>query len=201
MTNLRYVGGPRDGAFHTEGQAPGGEPAAAGRYVRATAADGQAIYRWKPAATEPVTEVLLTAPVSTLPGTDLDVLGQQLADAVAHLPVPAAALVRAGKVPDDVRDAARALGERQGMATAAADTNLYFVRLWLRPSAALPGEALAVAVACRAVWEKYVLGIASGLADVVCLPAPEEIWRRGALESDAAVVRTRNEPPGLIPAE
>ncbi|MFJ9867750.1 hypothetical protein [Streptomyces sp. NPDC101165] len=53
-----------------------------------------------------------------MPGTEPNVLGQRLADAVIHLPVPAAVVIGAGEVPADIRERTRELAERQGMAMA-----------------------------------------------------------------------------------
>lgn len=141
-------------------------------------------------------EVLLLVTASTVPGTDPDALGQQLADAVVHLPVPAAAVIGTGEVPADVRERTRELAERQGMADGAADLVVYFARLWLRPGPALPAHA----IACRRLWEQHLRGAdRSGMTDVTCLPAPNpDNWLHRA-RSCTSLAATTNAPAGLIP--
>ncbi|HWU05450.1 MAG TPA: hypothetical protein VN520_03440 [Streptomyces sp.] len=150
-------------------------------------------------ATAPA-EALLLVTATTVPGTDMGSLGQRLADTVVHLPGPAAALVGRSTVPKDIASWAAALGERQGMAGAAADLVLYFARLWFRPSPDLPADAVAAAIACRQVWEIHLRGVElSGMTDVVCLPAPDaDAWLRGA-SGCTSLARTAGAPPGLIP--
>ncbi|MFF5019543.1 hypothetical protein [Streptomyces sp. NPDC001165] len=145
-------------------------------------------------------EVLLVVTVSTVPGTDPNALGQQLADAVVHLPVPAAAVIGTGEVPADVRERTRQLAERQGMADGAADLVMYFARLWLRPGTALPAHAIEIAIACRRLWEQRLRGAyRSGMTDVTCLPAPDpDNWLHGA-KSCTSLAATTNAPAGLIP--
>lgn len=151
---------------------------------------------------EPPAEALMLVAVSTVPGTYPDGLGQQLADAVVHLPVPAAAILGRGSVPQDIRDQVRQLGYQQMMAGALAELHLFYARLWFRAGPELPADATEVAIACRKVWEDHVQGAArSGMIDVFCLPAPSETaWRNGALTCNGDMVRTADEPPGLIPA-
>ncbi|MFD7340390.1 hypothetical protein ACFV98_31070 [Streptomyces violascens] len=150
-------------------------------------------------ATAPA-EALLLVTASTVPGTNVGNLGQQLADTVVHLPAPAAALVGRSAVPNDIASWAAGLGERQGMADAAADLVMYFARLWFRPSPDLPADAVTAAIACRQVWETHLRGVGlSGMTDVVCLPAPDaDAWLRGA-SGCTSLARTAGAPPGLIP--
>ncbi|MGW0673546.1 hypothetical protein [Streptomyces sp. NPDC002746] len=145
-------------------------------------------------ATAPA-EALLLITASTAPGTDVSDLGQRLADTVVHLPSPAAALVGRSAVPDDVASWAAELGERQGMAGAAADLVMYFARLWFHPSPDLPADNIAVAIACRQVWETRLRGVElSGMTDLVCLPAPDaDMWLRGALGC-TSLARTADAP-------
>ncbi|MEU5661949.1 hypothetical protein GTW69_17540 [Streptomyces sp. SID7760] len=150
-------------------------------------------------ATAPA-EALLLVTATTVPGTDMGSLGQRLADTVVHLPGPAAALVGRSTVPKDIASWAAELGERQGMAGAAADLVMYFARLWFRPSPDLPADAVAAAIACRQVWEIHLRGVdLSGMTDVVCMPAPDaDAWLRGA-SGCTSLARTAGAPPGLIP--
>lgn len=150
-------------------------------------------------ATAPA-EALLLVTASTVPGTDVGDLGQRLADTVVHLPGPAAAVVGRSTVPKDIASWAAELGERQGMAGAAADLVVYFARLWFRPSPDLPADVVAVAIACRQVWETHLRDVElSGLTDVVCLPTPDvDAWLRGA-SGCTSLARTAGAPPGLIP--
>ncbi|MDW4912555.1 hypothetical protein [Streptomyces californicus] len=145
-------------------------------------------------------EALLLVTASVVPGSDVGGLDQRLADAVAYLPGPAAAIVGQSDIPDDVVARAAELGERQGMAGAAADLVMYFARLWFRPSPDLPADHGAVAIACRRVWEAHLLGaVPFGVTDLVCLPAPDaDAWIRGALGC-TSLARTADAPPGLIP--
>ncbi|MGW1039464.1 hypothetical protein [Streptomyces sp. bgisy153] len=145
-------------------------------------------------------EALLLVTANTVPGTNPQDLGQRLADAVVHLPVPAAALIGTGEVPADIRTRTRELAERQGMADGAADLVMYFARLWLRPGPELPAHATEIAIACRRLWEKRLRGVdGSGLTQVTCLPAPsQEAWFQGAL-SCTSLAATTNAPTGLIP--
>ncbi|MFF1715773.1 hypothetical protein [Streptomyces sp. NPDC058268] len=145
-------------------------------------------------------EALLLVTVNTVPGTNPDRLGQQLADAVVHLPVPAAAVIGTGEVPADVRERTRELAERQGMADGAADLVMYFARLWLRPGPALPAHSTEIAIACRRLWEERLRGAdRSGLTQVTCLPAPSpDGWFRGA-RTCTSLATTVNAPTGLIP--
>lgn len=145
-------------------------------------------------------EVLLLVTVNTVPGTNPEELGQQLADTVVHLPVPAAAMIGLGKVPADILERTRELAERQGMADGAADLVMYFARLWLRPAPALPAHSTEIAIACRRLWEERLRGVdRSGLTKVVCLPAPsEDSWMRGATDC-TSLATTANAPTGLIP--
>ncbi|WP_331759383.1 hypothetical protein [Streptomyces anulatus] len=145
-------------------------------------------------------EALLLVTASTVPGADVGSLGQRLADTVVYLPGPAAALVGKSDVADDIASWAAELGERQGMAGAAADLVMYFARLWYSPSPDLSADSVAAAIACRQVWETHLRGVElSGLTDVVCLPAPDaDAWLRGAW-SCTSLAMTANAPPGLIP--
>lgn len=150
--------------------------------------------------TDQVAVGLLLVSADLVPGTDVTALGQRLADAVVYLPVPAAAMVGVAGVAPDVREHARELGERQGMATAAADLAQFYVRLHFRSGAALRAEGFAVAVACVGVWEERVREAAgSGLLTVTCLPLDEERWMRGAGACRELAV-TAEAPAGLLPA-
>ncbi|MER6914012.1 hypothetical protein ABT354_20255 [Streptomyces sp. NPDC000594] len=151
-----------------------------------------------PAAGE-VSEALVLVTAGTVPGTDPGALAQHLADAVVHLPVPAAAMIGAGTIPADIRDRARELGERQHQAAAAQDLVQLYARLWFRPSAVLPADATEVAIALRGLWEERLRGAASGLVSVVCLPARSEAqWMAGARECHTLAETTRA-PLGLLP--
>ncbi|MFF2228339.1 hypothetical protein ACFVV7_34035 [Streptomyces globisporus] len=150
-------------------------------------------------ATAPA-EALLLVTASVVPGSDVVGLDQRLADTVVHLPGPVAALVGRSDIPDDIVSRAAELAGRQGMAGAAADPVMYFARLWFRPSPDLPADHVAVAIACRRVWETHLLGAElSGMIDLVCLPAPDaDAWLRGAMGC-TSLARTADAPPGLIP--
>ncbi|MEU6756044.1 hypothetical protein [Streptomyces sp. NPDC046685] len=152
--------------------------------------------------TEPPAEALMLLTVSTVPGTYPVPLGQLLADAVVHLPVPAAAMLGRGAVPQDILDEVRALGYRQLMAGALAELHLFYARLWFRPGPALRADATAVAIACRKVWEQHVQGAdRSGITSMFCLPAASETaWFNGARTCVNHPARTADAPPGLIPA-
>ncbi|GHD49034.1 hypothetical protein [Streptomyces mirabilis] len=152
-----------------------------------------------PALSAPA-EALLLVTANTEPGTNPEDLGQRLADAVVHLPAPAVAAIGTGEVPADIREHARKLAERQGMADGAADLVMYFVRLWLRPGPELPAHAIEIAIACRDLWEERLRGVGgSGLTQVTCLPATSpEAWFRGALRC-TSLATTANAPAGLIP--
>ncbi|MFE3629362.1 hypothetical protein [Streptomyces goshikiensis] len=95
----------------------------------------------------PVADVLLQVGVGLLPGADHDITAQRLANAVIHLPVPAAALIGAYAVPGGIQDQARLLGEQQSLAAAAEEQWMTFARIWLRPSPVLSAEPDAVAIA------------------------------------------------------
>ncbi|QKZ20325.1 hypothetical protein [Streptomyces chartreusis] len=145
-------------------------------------------------------EALLLVTANTVPGTDPQKLGQRLANAVVHLPVPAAAMIGTGEVPTDIRERTRELAERQGMADGAADLVMYFARLWLRPGPELPAHATEVAIACRRLWEQRLRGVdGSGLTQVTCLPAwNQEAWFQGALNC-TSLASTADAPAGLLP--
>ncbi|MGW1196549.1 hypothetical protein ACWD4B_11960 [Streptomyces sp. NPDC002536] len=142
-------------------------------------------------------EALLLVPVAVMPGTDLQVLGQQLADAVVHLPYPAAAMLAPVDVPPEIVAATRVLGERQGLAEAAADTGMFYARLWVRP----PGQVtdFEVAVECVQVWQKHVEGVArSGATTVGCVPAPSADGWLAGIAGCRILLRTADAPEGLI---
>lgn len=137
--------------------------------------------------------------VGLLPGTAPEAVAQKLADAVIHLPVPAAALIGSYPMPEDISGRARALGERQGLAAAAEDYGMLFARLWFQPAQALPADAATVAIALVRVWDEHVHGVESGLTSTTCMPAfSQERWFRGA-GACRSLARTTAAPAGLIP--
>lgn len=145
-------------------------------------------------------EALLLVPVAVVPGTDLKSLGQRLADAVVHLPYPAAAILAPVDIPPEIAAAARAAGERHGLAEAAAVTGLFYARLWVRP----PGQVtdVEVAVDCVQVWQKHVEGVArSGATTVGCMPAPSADGWFAGIVGCRTLLRTAGAPQGLIPEE
>ncbi|MEV4438069.1 hypothetical protein AB0K09_03470 [Streptomyces sp. NPDC049577] len=145
-------------------------------------------------------EALLLVPVSTVPGTDLKALGQQLADAVVHLPYPAAAIFAPVGIPPEIAAATREVAERQGLAEAAADTGMFYARLWVCP----PGQVtdFEVAVDCVQVWQEHVEGVArSGAVTVGCMPAPSPDGWFAGIVGCRTLLRTAGAPQGLIPEE
>ncbi|PCG87132.1 hypothetical protein CIB93_04605 [Streptomyces sp. WZ.A104] len=146
-------------------------------------------------------EALLHVGVGLLPGTAPETVAQRLADAVVHLPVPAAAVIGTHPMPADIAAQAQALGEQQGLAAAAEEHGTLFARIWFQPSEVLPAEAETVAIALVQVWEEHVQGLATGLISLSCLPAfSQETWFRGAAGC-TSLARTSAGPDGLIPAQ
>lgn len=152
-----------------------------------------------------VVDSLLTVQAAVLPGTDTRLLAGRLADAVASLPVTAAAGVGPVDVPTDIVDHARQFGERQGMAEAAADVAIYVLRLWHRPDERVfPADRYELAARLRTHFEQRVCGVHSGMTSLTVFPASllidNEGWLTMARRCPWWAVTT-DAPDGLIPTD
>ncbi|HEY3514599.1 MAG TPA: hypothetical protein VGL36_35795 [Kribbella sp.] len=144
-----------------------------------------------------VREVAFAIALSSVPGTEMERLGQQMADHIGQL--PAAAMIGQIDVPADIAAAVRSQTGLRDLASSAADFLVFFVRLYYARDKDLPNDALETAIAARELWERHLTGTASGLLGVAVVPGLDPRRLPDVALHTPWIVVTSNAPPGLLP--
>ncbi len=145
-----------------------------------------------------ISQTLVIASLSVLPGTAARPLAQRLADALTLSPTPAAALIAPIDIPPHIAGQVRTFAESHELAEAAADFVVLVARIY-QPAVHAAADPLETAVAIRELWQQHVAGPETGLVGVTMVPPIDPDRWLYAVRQTPWIVETSSDPSGLLP--